>query len=116
MPSGGLSSSLHPYRHLATTLTTTTSSSMTSLGLSLDSSAGHQLLSRTNLYIRGLKPETTDKDLVTLCQQSVFHSLTHSLLSVSYTGLVNNNAFVERHNAVAPEAHSLLKCTSSELN
>jgi hypothetical protein len=34
------------------------------------SMAGDQLLlSRTNLYIRGLRPETTDKDLVTLCQQ-----------------------------------------------
>jgi hypothetical protein len=28
-------------------------------------------LSRTNLYIRGLGPDTTDKDLVSLCQQSV---------------------------------------------
>ena len=40
--------------------------------MSSTSLAGHQhLLSRTNLYIRGLKPETTDKDLVTLCQQLV---------------------------------------------
>ena len=26
-------------------------------------------LSRTNLYIRGLSPHTTDKDLVNLCQK-----------------------------------------------
>ena len=28
-------------------------------------------LSQTNLYIRGLKPETTDKDLINLCRQYV---------------------------------------------
>ena len=28
-------------------------------------------LSQTNLYIRGLSPDTTDKDLVNLCQPSV---------------------------------------------
>jgi len=27
-----------------------------------------QRLSQTNLYIRGLSPDTTDKDLVSLCQ------------------------------------------------
>ena len=26
-------------------------------------------LSRTNLYIRGLSPHTTDKDLINLCQK-----------------------------------------------
>lgn len=26
-------------------------------------------LSQTNLYIRGLKPDTTDKDLINLCRQ-----------------------------------------------
>jgi len=68
MPS--VTSSHHHHRHLATTVTTATSgrSIMTSLSLS----GREQLLSRTNLYIRGLKPETTDKDLVTLCQQSVY--------------------------------------------
>lgn len=32
---------------------------------------GGEQLSKTNLYIRGLKPDTSDKDLVQLCQQSV---------------------------------------------
>ena len=31
---------------------------------------GHgESLSRTNLYIRGLSPHTTDKDLINLCQK-----------------------------------------------
>jgi len=46
--------------------------------------AHQQLLSRTNLYIRGLKPETTDKDLVTLCQQLVL--TTYSLTSPLFKG------------------------------
>ncbi|KAJ8951583.1 hypothetical protein NQ318_020460 [Aromia moschata] len=34
-----------------------------------NSSSGSEQLSKTNLYIRGLNPGTTDKDLVTMCQQ-----------------------------------------------
>ena len=30
---------------------------------------GAECLSRTNLYIRGLSPHTTDKDLINLCQK-----------------------------------------------
>ena len=33
------------------------------------SSSGGEPLSKTNLYIRGLTPNTTDKDLVNLCHQ-----------------------------------------------
>ena len=32
------------------------------------SQSGSNDLSKTNLYIRGLNPNTTDKDLVNLCQ------------------------------------------------
>lgn len=39
----------------------------TSSQSSNQSQSGEQL-SRTNLYIRGLNPNTTDKDLVNLCQ------------------------------------------------
>ena len=35
---------------------------------------GQARLSQTNLYIRGLSPDTTDKDLVSLCQPSVIRS------------------------------------------
>ncbi|XP_074030623.1 RNA binding motif single stranded interacting protein alan shepard isoform X2 [Leptinotarsa decemlineata] len=34
-----------------------------------NSTAGSEQLSKTNLYIRGLSPGTTDKDLVAMCQQ-----------------------------------------------
>ncbi|XP_050501367.1 protein alan shepard isoform X3 [Diabrotica virgifera virgifera] len=34
-----------------------------------NSSSGSEQLSKTNLYIRGLNPATTDKDLVNMCQQ-----------------------------------------------
>jgi len=67
--SGGVTSSHHHYQrhhhHLATTVTSSSNSAMSSTG------QHQQMLSRTNLYIRGLKPETTDKDLITLCQQCV---------------------------------------------
>jgi len=61
------------HHHLAAAVTTASSSS--SVAMTTASLSGQpQLLSRTNLYIRGLKPETTDKDLVTLCQQLVYVS------------------------------------------
>lgn len=34
-------------------------------------SSGHEQLSKTNLYIRGLTQSTTDKDLVSMCAQYV---------------------------------------------
>jgi len=62
-----------------TALTSTIASTSTSPPLTGDnravmapsssSSSSHQpRLSQTNLYIRGLSPDTTDKDLVNLCQ------------------------------------------------
>jgi len=72
------SSHRHFTRHHLATVTTTTTTSTASSSSSSSSMSGaplshagqhQQLLSRTNLYIRGLKPDTTDKDLVNLCQQ-----------------------------------------------
>ena len=42
---------------------------------SSSSTAGWDQLSKTNLYIRGLSPSTTDHDLVKLCQPWVPHFL-----------------------------------------
>lgn len=42
---------------------------------SSSSTAGWDQLSKTNLYIRGLSPSTTDHDLVKLCQPWVHHIL-----------------------------------------
>uniref|UniRef100_A0A8C6TAN5 RNA binding motif, single stranded interacting protein 2b n=1 Tax=Neogobius melanostomus TaxID=47308 RepID=A0A8C6TAN5_9GOBI len=56
--------------HMATpspSTTTTNSASSTPLSNSSSNSSGEQL-SKTNLYIRGLHPGTTDQDLVKLCQ------------------------------------------------
>ncbi|XP_018330605.1 protein alan shepard isoform X2 [Agrilus planipennis] len=45
------------------------SNSHSSLPSSASGSGGGEQLSKTNLYIRGLTPSTTDKDLVNLCSQ-----------------------------------------------
>ncbi|XP_043104115.1 RNA-binding motif, single-stranded-interacting protein 1-like isoform X3 [Puntigrus tetrazona] len=42
--------------------------SSTNHSSSSSSTAGWEQLSKTNLYIRGLPPTTTDHDLVKLCQ------------------------------------------------
>uniref|UniRef100_A0A8B9HW86 RRM domain-containing protein n=1 Tax=Astyanax mexicanus TaxID=7994 RepID=A0A8B9HW86_ASTMX len=42
--------------------------SSTNQSSSSSSTAGWEQLSKTNLYIRGLPPATTDHDLVKLCQ------------------------------------------------
>lgn len=54
--------SAHP---MAPPSPSTTSSNNNS---SSSSSSGWDQLSKTNLYIRGLPPNTTDQDLVKLCQ------------------------------------------------
>ncbi|XP_041365285.1 RNA-binding motif, single-stranded-interacting protein 3-like isoform X2 [Gigantopelta aegis] len=57
------SQSSFPTRNMPAASPNTTSSQSSNQSLSGES------LSKTNLYIRGLNPNTTDKDLVTLCQQ-----------------------------------------------
>ncbi|XP_063064249.1 RNA-binding motif, single-stranded-interacting protein 2b [Engraulis encrasicolus] len=52
----------------STANTTNTSSSSSSNGSSSHHSISADQLSKTNLYIRGLHPGTTDQDLVKLCQ------------------------------------------------
>lgn len=48
--------------------TTNSMNNMANTNSSNSSSNGSEQLSKTNLYIRGLNPSTTDKDLVTMCQ------------------------------------------------
>lgn len=43
-------------------------SSLNTNNSSASSAGGWEQLSKTNLYIRGLHPGTTDQDLVKLCQ------------------------------------------------
>ncbi|KAL0181489.1 hypothetical protein M9458_023895, partial [Cirrhinus mrigala] len=45
-----------------------TNSSTNNSSSSSSSTTGWEQLSKTNLYIRGLPPGTTDHDLVKLCQ------------------------------------------------
>jgi len=52
----------------ATATMTTPSLTTSPVTVPPSSSNSQQRLSQTNLYIRGLSPDTTDKDLVTLCQ------------------------------------------------
>lgn len=49
--------------------TMSTSLSNTVSGTGGSGSSGHEQLSKTNLYIRGLNQSTTDKDLVSMCAQ-----------------------------------------------
>uniref|UniRef100_A0A8C5Y1I0 RNA binding motif single stranded interacting protein 2 n=1 Tax=Microcebus murinus TaxID=30608 RepID=A0A8C5Y1I0_MICMU len=55
-----------PYVSLAQQMAPPSSSSSTPN--SSNGSSGNDQLSKTNLYIRGLQPGTTDQDLVKLCQ------------------------------------------------
>lgn len=57
--------SLVPAHPMAPPSPSTTSSNNNS---SSSSNSGWDQLSKTNLYIRGLPPNTTDQDLVKLCQ------------------------------------------------
>ncbi|KAB0379429.1 hypothetical protein FD755_007213, partial [Muntiacus reevesi] len=56
---------LAPAHPMAPPSPSTTSSNNNS---SSSSNSGWDQLSKTNLYIRGLPPNTTDQDLVKLCQ------------------------------------------------
>ena len=79
MPTGSPSAAAAGAPAAATTtpVTATTPATPPSPGSVTAGSGGQpSRLSQTNLYIRGLAPDTTDKDLVTLCQPSV-----HLLLS-----------------------------------
>lgn len=57
---------------------------------SSSSTAGWEQLSKTNLYIRGLPPATTDHDLVKLCQPWVHNFISLSLFFfLNFLALVN---------------------------
>ncbi|CAG9817625.1 unnamed protein product, partial [Phaedon cochleariae] len=72
-PSNASSSSSHTGgsqsgRNVSTSLSNSMANNNTNSS-SNNSSSGSEQLSKTNLYIRGLNPGTTDKDLVNMCQQ-----------------------------------------------
>ncbi|XP_052247906.1 RNA-binding motif, single-stranded-interacting protein 2-like isoform X5 [Dreissena polymorpha] len=65
-PGSGLSVLYHPYLSSTYTPRSMPAASPNTSQSSAGSQSGDQL-SKTNLYIRGLNPNTTDKDLVNLC-------------------------------------------------
>lgn len=60
-------------------------------------------LSKTNLYIRGLGPDTTDKDLVTMCQQYGKIMSTKAIID-QVTSKCKGYGFVDYDNAKSAEA------------
>lgn len=69
MPTGSPTSGTANGSNSQSTGSRVQSSVQQSYGNSNSSSCNGEQLSKTNLYIRGLKPDTNDKDLVNLCQQ-----------------------------------------------
>ncbi|XP_019770234.1 protein alan shepard isoform X2 [Dendroctonus ponderosae] len=65
-------------------------------------SHGSEQLSKTNLYIRGLNPGTTDKDLVSMCQQYGTIISTKAILDKN-TNKCKGYGFVDFENPVAAE-------------
>ncbi|ESO03534.1 hypothetical protein HELRODRAFT_111970 [Helobdella robusta] len=72
------------------------SSSSSSAGLFSDQ------LSKTNLYIRGLKPETSDKDLLNMCSQYGSISSTKAIIDQA-TGKCKGYGFVDFSNEKGAE-------------
>ncbi|EFA07784.2 Protein alan shepard-like Protein [Tribolium castaneum] len=68
-PSNTSSSSSHTGSQSGTVSTSVSNNMPNNTNSSPNSSSGSEQLSKTNLYIRGLNPTTTDKDLVNMCQQ-----------------------------------------------
>lgn len=64
--------------------------------------ANHEQLSKTNLYIRGLNPETTDSDLYTLCNRFGSIVSTKAILDKS-TNKCKGYGFVDFENPSAAE-------------
>ncbi|XP_060607362.1 RNA-binding motif, single-stranded-interacting protein 3-like isoform X16 [Ruditapes philippinarum] len=67
VPNSGLSVLYHPYLNHTYTPRSMPAASPNTSQSSGGSQSGAEQLSKTNLYIRGLNPNTTDKDLVNLC-------------------------------------------------
>ncbi|XP_063917606.1 protein alan shepard isoform X5 [Zophobas morio] len=68
-PSNTSSSSSHTGSQSGTVSTSLSNNMPNNTNSSPNNSSGSEQLSKTNLYIRGLNPGTTDKDLVNMCQQ-----------------------------------------------
>uniref|UniRef100_A0A668AY84 RNA binding motif single stranded interacting protein 1 n=1 Tax=Myripristis murdjan TaxID=586833 RepID=A0A668AY84_9TELE len=73
--------------------------SSTNNSSSSSSTAGWEQLSKTNLYIRGLPPATTDHDLVKLCQPILCHN--SAMLGPSGYGFVDFDSPAAAQKAVA---------------
>ncbi|XP_050295189.1 protein alan shepard isoform X2 [Anthonomus grandis grandis] len=69
---------------------------------SAQSHSGSEQLSKTNLYIRGLNPGTTDKDLVNLCQEYGTIISTKAILDKN-TNKCKGYGFVDFESPVAAE-------------
>ncbi|KAJ8923373.1 hypothetical protein NQ315_001931 [Exocentrus adspersus] len=68
-PSNASSASSHTGSQSGNVSTSLSNNMPNNTNSSNNSSSGSEQLSKTNLYIRGLNPGTTDKDLVNMCQQ-----------------------------------------------
>ncbi|KAG5895028.1 Protein alan shepard [Gonioctena quinquepunctata] len=68
-PSNASSSSSHTGSQSGNISTSLSNNMPNTNSSSNNSTSGSEQLSKTNLYIRGLNPGTTDKDLVVMCQQ-----------------------------------------------
>ncbi|XP_046363891.1 RNA-binding motif, single-stranded-interacting protein 3-like isoform X5 [Haliotis cracherodii] len=87
----------YPPRNMPAASPNTTSSQSSNQSLSGEN------LSRTNLYIRGLNPNTTDKDLVTLCQQFGKITSTKAIIDQN-TNKCKGYGFVDFESPQAAEA------------
>jgi hypothetical protein len=70
---------------------------------SYSTTIGNEQLSKTNLYIRGLKPEMNDKDLVNMCQQYGKIISTKAIIDQA-TGKCKGYGFVDYDNEAAAES------------
>lgn len=74
---------------------------------SASTSSSGEILSQTNLYIRGLPPDTTDKDLLALCEQNdIRHGKIISTKAIidQNTGKCKGYGFIDYETAEAAEA------------
>ncbi|XP_071033819.1 RNA-binding motif, single-stranded-interacting protein 2 isoform X10 [Parasteatoda tepidariorum] len=85
------------------TSTPTSTQSMGSAGSGLNSSSQSEQLSKTNLYIRGLTQNTTDKDLFNLCMNYGPIISTKAILD-KQTNKCKGYGFVDFESPVAAEA------------
>lgn len=78
------------------------------------SQGGAEQLSKTNLYIRGLPPGTTDQDLIKLCQPWVLTTITLKYNDLWLPGVDLLHVFIYQHTVQAhcscSNLQSFIKC------